>query len=837
MTELESLWGSEFTLENNDKKTKKIISKIANPKDLQVVVEKQIKSKKLSVHDRLSLINENVLKTLSQFKDNVLVIKSKEQLTDYFTKAIKNGEITVDTETNNSLDPLTCKLLGPCFYTKGEKQVYVPLNHINHETNERLDWQLTEKDVRDEFLRLKDTKIIMHNAKFDIQVIKCTCDVELNVYWDTMIAARLIDENERSASLKNQYIDKIDANQEKYSIDHLFENVMYEWVDPEIFSLYAATDAFMTYQLYQWQDRFFRDNPDTKDVLKLFLTLENPLVKVTADMELKGIELDLSYTEKLSKKYHEKLKTVNEEITKELEKYSSVINAWKKSTEGSKLAGKLSEPINFGSPTQLAILLYDILKIKSVDKLKPRGTGEEILNLITEQNNIPLCNLILELRGITKLIDTYVDKLPTLLNKKDSRLHCYFNQLGTDTGRFSSSEPNMQNIPSQNREIRLMFKARDGYMFVGGDFASQEPRLTAHYSQDENMLKAYEEDKDLYSVIAQSMYNNKYEDNLEYYPKETRLIIDGKEVVTGFKTHQNKTGKERRSQAKIVLLGLLYGRGPKAIGEQINKSVKEGQEIIDRFYKSFPKVKKWIENVNNKVRKVGYVEDFYGRRRRLPDIMLAPYVVEVTKKNEGEVSLENFNPFLDCENKSDSEKLIQDYLDMTKKIRSYKDYEEIKTMAENEGISIQANTNKIAQAERQSVNAIVQGGAATLTKIAMINIFKDEELKRLGFKMLLTVHDELMGECPKENAEEVAERLSKVMADSAKPYMKVQMKCDTYVVSHWYADEMTSSLQSEFKKLLSNMSDKDAFKKLCDNHTELDIENLTKVIYKNEVVM
>ena len=121
--------------------------------------------------------------------------------------------------------------------------------------------------------------------------------------------------------------------------------------------------------------------------------------------------------------------------------------------------------------------------------------------------------------------------------------------------------------------------------------------------------------------------------------------------------------------------------------------------------------------------------------------------------------------------------------------------------------------------------------------MAMLNIFRDKELRDLGFNMLITVHDEIMGECPAENAELVAERLSKVMTDTAKPYMKVPMKCDTYIVSHWYADEMTASLQAEYKKLSEKMSEEDAFKKLCDNHTELEIENIENVIYHNKVVI
>lgn len=140
--------------------------------------------------------------------------------------------------------------------------------------------------------------------------------------------------------------------------------------------------------------------------------------------------------------------------------------------------------------------------------------------------------------------------------------------------------------------MSLKLKTKHEYMLVGGDYSAQEPRLTAYYSQDDNMLNAYKEGKDLYAVIAQSMYDNKYEDNLEFYPEGTKIVFEGKEVICGHKTHQNKSGKERRSQAKTVLLGLLYGRGAASIAQQINKPYEEGQKIIDRFYKSFPKVKK-----------------------------------------------------------------------------------------------------------------------------------------------------------------------------------------------------------------------------------------------------
>ena len=244
-----SLWGDDFNVTPEPQKQKKIIEKAAKPQKVKTTTEKVIKSKSssVSIHDKLRLIKEEVLRILGVYKDQTVVIRTREELTKYIDAAIVNGEIAIDTETNNSLVPLTCKLMGPCIYTPGQKNAYIPINHVDPDTRELLPNQLTEQDIKEEFLRLTDTKIIMHNGKFDYEVILCTCDVELEIYWDTMIASRILDENER-ANLKQQYISKIDPSIEKYSIEQLFEGVEYAIVDPEIFALYAATDAFMTYK-------------------------------------------------------------------------------------------------------------------------------------------------------------------------------------------------------------------------------------------------------------------------------------------------------------------------------------------------------------------------------------------------------------------------------------------------------------------------------------------------------------------------------------------------------------------------------------------------------------
>lgn len=468
-----SLWGDEFTVKSTP--VKRVLDKVKNPKDANKVVKKAIKSSSLPLRDRLALIETNVKRILGRYAKNTVVIRNREQLSAYIDEAINNGEIAIDTETNNSLDPISCKLMGPCIYTPGQKQAYIPINHVNPDTRVRLENQLTENDIKEEFSRLVGTKIIMQNGKFDYQVIKCTCGLQLKVYWDTMVGARILNENEKSAGLKQQYRDKIDSTVEKYSIDHLFEDVEYAVVDPDLFALYAATDPYMTYMLYKYQLNEF-NKPGHERLRTLFFDIEMPVMEVAAEMELTGVEIDFEYARRLSAKYHSMLEEVDLKIEKQLQDYREVIEEWRKTSEAqfkptSKKPNKngeytlqkskseqLMDPPQLTSPMQFAILLYDVLKTPVIDKKSPRGTGEDIL----KQIHNPLCSLVLEKRGIEKLIGTYIDKLPQCINPKDKRLHAHFNQCGTDTGRFSSNEPNLQNIPSKEKAIRMMFKATSG---------------------------------------------------------------------------------------------------------------------------------------------------------------------------------------------------------------------------------------------------------------------------------------------------------------------------------------------------------------------------------------
>ena len=476
---MKSLWGDEFVIEDSAKQAKSLLKKIEKPKKTEQQI---LKSKNTSIEEKLRIIYENVNRILGVYKENTLVIKDKETLSNYIDKAIENNIIAIDTETNNSLDPLTCKLMGPCLYTPGMKNAYIPINHVNYKTMERLPWQLTEDDIYEQFSRLNNVTIITHNGKFDYEVLKCTTDWDMPVYWDTYIGARIINENEK-AGLKEQYIEKIDSSIEKYSIDHLFD-IEYALVDPDIFALYAATDSFMTYKLYELQKSIF-ERPENEKLYDLFMNVEMAVMPVVASMELTGINLDEGYCNRLSEKYNNKLLELNKKIDVELNKLSDKISQWRlspqanfkpKSTKPNKDGEyklqkskneQLKDPPELSSPTQLAILLYDILEVEVTDKNNPRGTGEEILQKLKDKYYI--CNLILEKRGLEKLLNAFIDSLPKMRSERDNKIHSNFKQLGTDTGRFSCSNPNLQQIPSSNKEIRMMFRASEIYSSVDID--------------------------------------------------------------------------------------------------------------------------------------------------------------------------------------------------------------------------------------------------------------------------------------------------------------------------------------------------------------------------------
>ena len=390
----------------------------------------------------------------------------------------------------------------------------------------------------------------------------------------------------------------------------------------------------------------------------------------------------------------------------------------------------------------------------------------------------------------------------------------------------------------------MKIRTRTRYRIVGSDYSAQEPRITTFLSRDPNMLRAYHEGKDLYCVIAQAIFHNSYEDNLEFYPEGTKLNIDGGEVVCGVKTHINPEGKHRRKIAKVVLLALTYGMGVNTLAQRLDCSRDEAQVILDSFFQMFPKVRDLMDSSQKSARAVGYVEDWAGRRRHLPDISLEPY--EFKAETE-------FNPLLECRDRENPavEKWKRELKGAIDEFNSYrrsrdpkaentvelprKTFEKIASEARKDGVEIQANSVRIAQAERQCLNARIQGGAASLTKLSMVNIYRDRILNECMTRMLISVHDEVLVECPVLYADRVSKRLPEVMIETAGKYIDVPMSCDPYCVSNWYADTYSNAVQDEYEKLCEKDRDT-ALKKVEDNHPELPKQVVDDCVLKGKEI-
>ena len=716
--------------------------------------------------DIMAVVNQAVAVAelkLGKYAQDYTLIRDEDNLINYFSSILENGICAIDTETT-SLNPITTTLVGVCLYTPNCKPAYIPINHISYITQARTKNQLTESDILKQLSRCNDVKWIMHNAKFDIRVIKNQVGIKLDCYWDTMLAAKCLNENE-SAALKNLHLKYCKSKDtEALTYESLFSSIPFSLVPIKTAYLYAAGDAIKTFELYEFQKQHL-NRRKLPGPYKVFTELEMGVLPVVCDMEDTGITLDVDFCNELSEKYTSMKQASLDRFYSSLEPYADKIAKYR-----SVNPNKLDDPIKISSSTQMAILLYDIMGLESPDTNKPRGTGEDIIS----QFDTEVASCILEYRGIEKLLSTYIDKMPTMM-LEDGKIHCSFNQYGAATGRFSSDSPNMQNIPSHNKEIRRMFRASDGCVLVGSDFSQQEPRVLAYVSGDKNMREAYLKGKDIYAWIASFIYHVPYEDCKEFFPDGTT----------------NPEGKKRRQSVKNVILGLMYGRGTKAIADQLNCSIKEAQKVVDKFFNSFPSIQNFVESTQNNAHRNGYVETVWGRKRRLPDMLLDGYEFSYIEGKEpfGFDPLD-FNAKLDDGPKEVDVATKKKYTKLLSNAYGWKAKQNIINQAINEGISIKDNGGKIADASRQCVNSIIQGTSADITKYAMIAIGRDEKLNELGFKLLLQVHDEVIGECPRENAKQCADRLCEVMVNAALDIVDIPMKCDAEITECWYGPEV-----------------------------------------------
>lgn len=607
----------ELNMEREEVSMDDISSRLSHNKVCNVTVKRN----KNKLENALAVIQELVKSGRLHAEGEVETIRTPERLKEYMDHCKQSGEYVLDVETTG-LDIYNDILVGICLYTPGETSAYVPFNHTDLQ-NVRVADQMSEEQVRDimlPYLQDQELRCINHNIKFDNKKLAWDWkQVIVNIYWDTQIAGNVLNENEphKLKPMYNKYILHGKGSGEDYK--DLFDGIPFNYVPIDIATVYGANDGFKTYALYKFQAQYLREDHPREDFRKMyyvFREVEMPLIPLCTDMEMRGVEIREDFAKELSEDFNKELVEVEAKCDAYVEQFKQYIldhNNLMRLTKG-------TCKINYSSPQQVAALFYDIFKLKSVSRKEPRGTGDKIIQkfLSTAKKKdtkksrefAEFLENYQRFKEIKKLLGTYVDKIPQVKEPKINAVYTTYNQYGAKTGRFSSSDTvskiNLQNIPSKEKRIRKIFKARDGYKLVGGDFSQIEPRVLAFLSGDESMINAYKEGKDLYAIMGSQVYQLPYEDCREFYPDGT----------------VNAEGKHRRTTMKSVLLGIMYERGATAIGEQFNKSDEWAQQLIDNFYKSFPKINQYRLKIENMAETYGYVTTITGRKRRLPDMQL-----------------------------------------------------------------------------------------------------------------------------------------------------------------------------------------------------------------------
>jgi len=744
---------------------------------------------------RINQIKTMVDTNLGQYKDKYQIIQQEELLHDFITECIGNSYISIDTETTG-LDPLLDTLVGICPYTYGQKGSYIPLNHVSYITNEKVDGQLSMEFVMSEFKRLLDKKpdIDMFNASFDIRVMRANGLSGIYCTWDGFLASKILNENELEANLKalhNKYC--LGGKGSAFRFDDLFKGIPFSMIPIQVGYLYAANDPVITTELCDYQRQHLRldhEREDMRNIAWVFHNIEMPCVQATCDLEDAGIEIDLDYNEQLKIKYHALLNEKIQGFYDSCVAYTDVISEYRLSVGD---GCKLENPINIASTTQLAILFYDILGLPlyydKKTKKNTRSTSEDALVKL----NHPVADAVLEYRKLATLVSTFIDKLPECINPNDGRIHCSFNQYGAATGRYSSSEPNLQNIPSRNHDIRKMFKATDGYVLLSADYSQQEIKGMAQMCGDEGMIEAFRQGKDFYAEIASVAFKQPYKECLEHFPKGSYIKQKGDKWYYGTEDDYDKIadgekdtyadGKERRSQAKAILLGINYGRGATSIAEQVGCTKEEAERIKNDVFTGFPAIAEFERQSYRMVEELGYITTLWGRKRRLPSMLLPDYEV-VWLHSTRNIDILNFVDDIELEVPRD----VQDYFISRISKCKFKEKSKIMGLAESKGYKIIDHTKD--KDYTKVVNARIQGTAADMTKLAMTALCKNQRLKELGFRMLIQVHDEIIAECPRENAKEVIPLFAKVMSEAPGEKFVVPISCDVEVAERWYGDKI-----------------------------------------------
>lgn len=598
--------------------------------------------------------------TITNVEHKYILVDDQAKLTELISVLNAAGEFCYDSETTG-LDTLVAELVGLSFAVKPHEAYYVVI------PPEKEKAQAIIEQLRPIFEN--ENKILIgQNIKYDYQILKNYNLIIKNKLWDTMVAHFLIQPDMRHNMnvLAETYL-----NYSPVSIEDLIgkkgkNQISMRDVPLEKIKEYAAEDADVTIQL---KEKFVPKLKET-ETEKLFTEVEVPLIRVLADMEREGINLDVQGLKDFSAQLADDITKVDAEIQE--------------------LAGT---KFNISSPKQVGEILFDYLKI--VDNPKKTktgqyGTSEDILAKLEGKH--PIISKILDYRELVKLKSTYVDALPDLVSSLTHRIHTSFNQVVAVTGRLSSDNPNLQNIPirtERGRQIRKAFIPRNpDYVLLSADYSQIELRVAASMSGDPGMCEAFIAGKDIHTATAAKVYG----------------------------VPENEVTKDMRYKAKSVNFGIIYGQGAFGLAENLNISRTEAKTLIDNYFKEYAGIKKFMDDQVNFARDNGYVQTILGRKRWLRDI---------TSNNAT--------------------------------VRSF--------------------------AERNAINAPIQGSAADMIKVAMINIDKEFKTMDIKSRMILQVHDELVFDIYKPELDQLKPIIEKHMQHALK--LKVPVEVGMGVGNNW----------------------------------------------------